>query len=293
MAPPPLVKIYSLTCPDNYFYIGSTRNSLKCRLYDHKQHSKLFPERKVYKHFNSINWENVNISEIESFPYTTREVQLEKENSYIKDNIENPLCLNINEAYVTSQELKEKQKQYREENSDKIKEYRKVYNNENSESRVEYTREWREKHQEQAQETRKKYYEEHKEEILEKCKKYVEENKEVVAERKKKWTMENKDYLKQQNKEWREGRKETIQENGKKYYEENKDIIREKQKQYNEENKEKLQKSWAEYREKIKAIPATECACGGSYKLSGVGKHMRTQKHKKHLEHLQSTPVTA
>lgn len=285
-------KIYKLECNDGHYYIGSTVNQLKYRLANHKQDSKKFFDRLVYKHIETIGWNSVEIKLIEEYPCNSNKELHEREDYYINEAFtkRDDKCLNFIRANVTSQELKDKQKQYREENSDKIKEYRKVYNNENSESRVEYTKKWREEHKEQNQETRKKYYEEHKEEILEKCKKYLEENKEEITERKKKWTLENKDYLKQQNKEWREEHKEQIQEKGKQYYEENRDLIREKQKQYNEENKEKINAKMAEYREKIKAIPATECACGGSYKLSGVGKHMRTEKHKKHLE---LNPVTA
>ncbi len=294
-----------MECKDGHYYIGSTVNQLKYRLANHKKDSKKYLERPLYKHINKVGWNCVEIKSIEHYNCNSIKELHEREEHYINEAFKNKdiKCLNFNRAFVSPEEriiisgeyylnnkesILEKHKQYREENSDKIKEYRKVYNSENSESRIEYNKKWVEEHKEQSQETRKKYYEEHKEEILEKCKKYVEENKEVVAERKKKWSLENKDHLKQQHKEWREEHKEQIQEKGKKYYEENKDLIRERQKLYNEENKEKIQALCAEYREKIKAIPATECACGGSYKLSGVGKHMRTEKHKKHIQYLQS-----
>lgn len=283
--------IYSIESPEGYFYIGSTINSLKCRLYEHIQHSKKYPDRKVYNYFNSINWKDIKISEIESFTFTNRKEMIEKENTYIKDNLLNPLCLNTNESILTRHELQLKQKEYRLENKEKIHEYRKVYNEQNAEDRNAYSKKWKEENREQAAETRKQYYETHKEEILEKCKRYVEENKEVVAERKRKWVEENKDKLKENNKEYRNEKKEVIQEKGKQYYEENKELIRQKQKEYREKHKEKFAKQEAEKRAKVFSEPPIQCDCGGHYHSIDHSKHFKTNRHRKYEDNKKSIEV--
>ena len=62
-------KIYSIS--SEFFddlYIGSTTASLPRRLSEHKCRSKTRPNRKVYRHFLEIGWENAIITLIENFP---------------------------------------------------------------------------------------------------------------------------------------------------------------------------------------------------------------------------------
>jgi predicted GIY-YIG superfamily endonuclease len=89
-------KIYCLYCTDDYYYIGSTKNELRFRLRDHKQHSNNFPTRKVYEHINKLGWKNVKIQLLEDYPCKTREELLKKENEYIRACNGDPYCLNLN-----------------------------------------------------------------------------------------------------------------------------------------------------------------------------------------------------
>jgi len=62
-------KIYRLVNNvDEKFYIGSTCNPLHKRKNGHKRDAAKFPEQPVYKHLNTIGWDNVEIILIESYP---------------------------------------------------------------------------------------------------------------------------------------------------------------------------------------------------------------------------------
>ena len=107
--------------------------------------------------------------------------------SKVHINYQNELCGIIKaetEQIISEEEkqqnLKEKQKEYREKNAEKIKEFKKKYN---------------EEHKEQIKEQTHNYYEEHKEEIKLKTKQYVEENKEKVKEYKDEWYQKNKEKI--------------------------------------------------------------------------------------------------
>jgi hypothetical protein len=105
---------------------------------------------------------------------------------------QNQLCGIVKEQEPTiSQEekletIKQKQKEYRQKNSEKIKIFKKEYN---------------ESHKEVIKEQTQKYYQEHKEEIKQKTKQYVEENKETVKEYKDKWYQKNKEKILAKQKE--------------------------------------------------------------------------------------------
>ena len=61
-------KVYRLVNNvDEKYYIGSTCNSLHKRKNGHKRDAKKFPEQPVYKHLNTVGWENVEIVFIESY----------------------------------------------------------------------------------------------------------------------------------------------------------------------------------------------------------------------------------
>ena len=78
------------------------------------------------------------------------------------------------------QNLRQKQKEYREKNAYKIKEFKKIYN---------------QNHKEQIKEQRKNYYENNKEKIIEQNKVYIEENKELITEKKADWYQKNKEKI--------------------------------------------------------------------------------------------------
>ena len=76
-------KVYKLiSYCDNSIYIGSTIQSLYKRLYEHKNSNKL--QRNVYKHFNLIGWEHVQIILIESFNLKNRDELRREEDRYIQ-----------------------------------------------------------------------------------------------------------------------------------------------------------------------------------------------------------------
>ncbi len=87
-------KIYKiLSKDDNYFYIGSTTRTLEIRFKEHKKQSttKLF---NAYLHFNSIQWNNVDILLLEECICNTKHELHIKEAEYIFNERNNTLCLN-------------------------------------------------------------------------------------------------------------------------------------------------------------------------------------------------------
>ena len=76
--------------------------------------------------------------------------------------------------------LRQKQREYREKNSEKIKKFKVQYN---------------ETHKELIREQGKKYYLTHKKEIIEQNKKYVEDNKCRVDKNKHEWYQKNKEKI--------------------------------------------------------------------------------------------------
>jgi hypothetical protein len=84
------------------------------------------------------------------------------------------------------QNLRKKQKEYREKNAEKLKEQKKVYND---------------THKKENSEARKKYYDSHKNEIIEQNKIYIQENKDKIKERKDEWYQKNKEKILEKQKE--------------------------------------------------------------------------------------------
>jgi hypothetical protein len=282
--------IYLIKCTDNYYYIGATRMGLNKRLTYHKQSSKNFPERKIYKHINSIGWENVTIEVLEKFPCKNKEELNIREDYYIEiaKCAEDDFCLNLNRAFMTAEELKEIHKKYREENKDKIKEYRAIYNKVFSKERCEYQKKYVEENKDKVLEKKHAYYEENKPEILGKIKEYYETHKEDIIIYKKQWTVENKEKIALQSKEYRAQNKDAIILKGKNYYENNKEAIKTKFKIYNEKNKDAIKEARKAYI--LEHSETIMCPCGGSYKTLNKGKHFRSKRHLKSINHKPDIP---
>lgn len=278
-------RIYKLLCEDQYYYIGSTKTDLKYRLYHHKQHSILFPERKVYAHILGCGWEHVKIICVEEVECKSRDELLKRENEYIKQSLSDPLCLNINKAHLTAEELLQQQKEYLEANKERVDAYHAAYRKENAEARREYSAMYAAEHPEQVAATRKAYYQANKAEITEKNKVYVETNKEEVKRRKKEWAEKNKERLAENQKRYAEENKEAIQKRGKEYYEKNKEVIQEKLKAYREANKERAKEREKEYREKNRAklSESHTCDCGGRYTMNHAEIHRGSKRHLKFM----------
>ena len=112
------MSVYKITCPDNHFYIGSTKNDLGVRLYNHKIASR----RNNTKFYNHVNdWDEVKIELIEA-----TEKYREKEYDYIYNERNNPLCLN-------TLGVVDKEKQY-EYNKEYDRQYSKRYYEKNKET---------------------------------------------------------------------------------------------------------------------------------------------------------------
>ena len=286
--------VYKLLCNDGHYYIGSTKSELKCRLYQHKHHSILYPERKVYSYILTTGWENVKIVSIEEVSCSSREELLKKENEYIKKSLSDPLCLNINKAVLTKEELLQDHRDYVQANKEKVDAYHANYRRENAEERREYTRQYAAEHPEQVKATRKTYYQENKAEILGKQYYYTEANKEVIQKRKKEWAEKNKEILSEKRKLYAEENKEVIQERGKKYYEANKDVMQKKFKAYHEANKDKMKEYGRGYREqnKSKLSESHTCDCGGKYTMTHTNIHLDSKRHKKFIGGESATSQT-
>jgi predicted GIY-YIG superfamily endonuclease len=106
------MSIYKIVCHDNHFYIGSTKNDIQVRLYNHKQVSK-YKSTKFYNHINKIGWDNARIEVLEF----TEDYKI-KEYEYIAKEINNPLCLNTL-GLVDKEEQIEYNKAYDREYSNK------------------------------------------------------------------------------------------------------------------------------------------------------------------------------
>jgi hypothetical protein len=271
---------------DNYYYIGSTVTELANRLSHHIQSAKKYTERKIYKHFNELLWNNVSIELIVDYPCNNRNELLKEENEYIRKALLDPFCLNINHTLLTQEEQREKYKNYR----DNHKEEKKKYRSEHMEEHRAYNKNYVVNHKEIVLQKQKEYRDTHKEELKEYFKKYAQEHKEEKKEYKKKYTAENKDLLVKKSKEFREKNKDKITEKGKKYFQENRDELIKKMKEYREKDPEKTKARHAKYlenrKQKLKEIGTIshQCECGGKYIDKHKERHTTSKKHARFLE---------
>jgi hypothetical protein len=274
-------QIYKLLCEDAHYYIGSTKTELKYRLYHHKQHSILWPERKVYAHILSCGWEKVSIVQVEEVVCKSRDDLLERENQHIKQSLSDPLCLNINKAKLTKEELLQQQKEYLEANKNKVDAYHANYRKENAERRRQYSAMYAAEHPDQVKAKRKAHYEANKKEVIEKQKIYVEANKEAVRQQQTAWAEKNQEKISHARKAYAKENKEVIQQRGKEYYQANKDAIQEKLKVYREANKEAGKAYAKAYREKNqnKLTESHTCDCGGKYTVNHEKIHLASKRH--------------
>ena len=278
-------QVYKLLCDDGHYYIGSTKSDLKYRLYHHKQHSVLNPDRKVYQHIPACGWDTVKIVCIEEVSFKIRDELYKRENEYIKQSLADPLCLNINKAHLTKEELLKQQKEYLQTNKEKVDAYQANYRKENATERAEYSRQYAAEHPEEVKAQKKAHYEANKTEIIEKQKAYVEANKEQVKQRKKEWAEKNAEKIAEARKKYAEENKEVIQARGKEYYEANKEVIQEKFKAYRDANKEKIKEYAKAYRlqNSAKLSESHTCDCGGKYTANHEKIHMESKRHLKFM----------
>jgi len=110
-------KIYKLLCNvTKKIYVGSTTESLTKRLKKHVTPSSKISSNVVLEHGD------YEIHLIELFPCDTKKDLLKREQYYI-NHID---CVNINNAYSTEADHKEKKKKYIKDHIDVIREQRKI-----------------------------------------------------------------------------------------------------------------------------------------------------------------------
>lgn len=89
-------RIYKITNDvNNDIYIGSTTQRLCQRMATHRNNSKKYPNRKIYKFINSIGIEHFKILLIEKYPCSNREELNEREEHYrrlLKPILNNNCC---------------------------------------------------------------------------------------------------------------------------------------------------------------------------------------------------------
>jgi len=171
-------KIYMLTSQQTpEVYIGSTKETLEERLDIHKNHYKLWLKGKYnyVTSFEIIQYDDCEIHLIEDYPCETRK-ELEKKEGEYQRMMD---CVNKHIAGRTK-------KEYDEDNKEKKKEYMKEYysNPEIKEKKKEYYENNKEKKKEYYQDNKEKikeYYKNNKEKIKE----YYENNKEKIKNRPK------------------------------------------------------------------------------------------------------------
>jgi ribosomal protein L44E len=118
------------------------------------KHQKKMNSR-VYKHINTVGWDNVRIVIIEEVHCANKNELCRKENKYIEKELQNPLCLNTNRSVQNSLVAKRKA--------------------------VENVKRWRKNNHEYFIAKAKERYEQNKEAITSQMKAYRDANKEKVA----------------------------------------------------------------------------------------------------------------
>jgi hypothetical protein len=178
-----LGKIYKIVCNETgLIYVGSTcEPTLTKRLTKHRDNYKKWLNGKYpyVTSFKVLEKGNYNIILIEDYPCDRREQLLAKERKYIEEiecvNKCIPMRTKKEWANTNIDKIKERDKKWREANTEKIKEYREV--------NAEKIKEYRELNAEKM----KEYLKEYRELNAEKIKEYREVNAEKIKEYQKKY----------------------------------------------------------------------------------------------------------
>jgi hypothetical protein len=157
---------YKFVCNDEAIeccYVGSTAN-FSDRKREHKSScnnpSSKNNNCKIYEIIRANggweNWKMVIIGEEKEISLTQSRILEQKYINELKAN------MNTRRAYTTEEEIKEKNRQYKETNKDTIKKYNKAYKEANKEKNKEYNKEYikayREANKEKIKEKNKQYY---------------------------------------------------------------------------------------------------------------------------------------
>ena len=239
-------KIYQLLCIDGHYYYGSTIQQLYKRLSTHKNLSKT-DKTVLYNHINTIGWDNVSMELVEDYPCETTQQLRAKEDEYIRQSKNDPLCLNVNRACVSKDEILAYSVQYREEHREEILEKKLIYREQNRTLLCEKQKEYAQQHPESIREAKKQYYENHKEE----CSEYYKEYRKAHQQR-----------IQAKQLEWKKKKREENAE------------------QIAKDRESKLQKRKEKSDARIKKdCDVHLCECGGTYQLYRKSRHDNSKKH--------------
>ena len=198
--------IYKIELGEDLLYIGSTKQKLSKRKWQHKYTCfNRKGQRKLYdtlKNDYNINKENfndsINLICVEVVDYNDTYELRGREAYYIKQL--HPICNNrtpynkpwdSKEYYKlyqqkNKQKIKEYNKQYKQDNKERIKIRDKNYRENNKENKEKYDTNYRINNKEQIKIKNKIRYQENKEQIKEKIKSYRNNNKDKIKKRKSK-----------------------------------------------------------------------------------------------------------
>lgn len=161
-------KIYKLQCDDGHYYIGSTCDELRRRLWTHKADSNR-RNTHIYQHINQLGWDRVRIILVEEYPCENRDDLRKKEDQYIQQHINDALCLNFRREKLTEEERVEQHRQltsvWEKNNREKRNQRRREAYQTNRTSVLQRNEEYRQAHKEQIKAKQKERYDANKEEI--------------------------------------------------------------------------------------------------------------------------------
>lgn len=202
-------KVYRLTCSDGCYYYGSTIQSLKERLWHHKESSKTMTS-KVYSHIRTLGWDKVTIDLVQSVSCANRKELRVIENAYIQSKKDDPNCLNTLRAYTSDEEKVRMERERQTKNATHRKEVVHAYHESNKDTINERHKTYYQEHKNEFAERSRAYNQSHRAEIAEQRKRYYEENKERLCREKREKRAQNPDYYRQKDKEYRERERKPV-----------------------------------------------------------------------------------
>lgn len=124
----PVGTIYCITNGiDEEVYVGSTVKDLSERLRKHAVKAKSHAHRKVYKHFNSIGWNNLHITSIEEVDFSDLKTLRIREQYWV----ERISTLNSQDAWCEIKDQKKYLNEYYQKNKKLLLEKNKIYRDKN------------------------------------------------------------------------------------------------------------------------------------------------------------------
>ena len=206
---------------ENLCYIGSTVQTLKQRITNHKSDYKGWlnknPKCKYCSSFEIIKFEGYEVIEIEEVIGETKKDCKFREQCWMDFYGRENLVNEVNANGWDKERTKKTQKKYVEKHSEEIKEWRETHKEKINIKKKEWCEKNKEKLKQKNKEYQKEYQERNKEKLKQKQKEYSEKKKEQQKIYQKEYRENNKEqikeYKKQKNKEYREKQKLLLNSN--------------------------------------------------------------------------------